>query len=133
MDLRIEPSSKTPVSTQLRDRIAAAIGGGRLLPGDRLPTVRALAEELGLAANTVARAYRELESAGWIVGRGRRGTFVADTLPSAPDEAEARLAAAADRFARRARQLGFGSARALGEIRRAVREHGSRAGGRSPG
>jgi len=52
-----------------------------MLPGDRLPTVRGLADTLGLAPNTVARAYRELEAGGWIVGKGRAGTFVADSLP----------------------------------------------------
>jgi DNA-binding transcriptional regulator YhcF (GntR family) len=122
VDLRIDPSSKIPVSVQLRDRLATAVARGRLLPGDRLPTVRALADDLGVAANTVARAYRELESAGWIVGRGRRGTFVVETLPAAPDDADAQLAAAADRFARRARQLGSGAGRALAEVRRALGE-----------
>jgi DNA-binding transcriptional regulator YhcF (GntR family) len=103
---------------QLRDRIAALIERGSLLPGDRLPTVRACAEQLELAPNTVARAYRELEDEGWIVGRGRAGTFVADRLPerpAAPDEALARAAAA---YLKRAEQLGFDRAAAARALRR---------------
>jgi GntR family transcriptional regulator len=101
---------------QVREQVAVLIERGSLLPGDRLPTVRACAEQLDLAPNTVARAYRELEDGGWIVGRGRAGTFVADRLPErppAPDEALARAAAA---YLKRAEQLGFdrvAAARAL--------------------
>ena len=65
---------------------------GALLPGDRIPPVRTLAEQLDLAPNTVARAYRALEDDGWIVGRGRAGTFVTDRLPERPDQADAALA-----------------------------------------
>jgi len=103
---------------QVRDRIAALIESGSLLPGDRLPTVRSCAEQLELAPNTVARAYRELEDAGWIVGRGRAGTFVADRLPvrpAAPDEALARAAAA---YLKRAEQLGFDRSAAARALRR---------------
>jgi GntR family transcriptional regulator len=129
VELRIDRASTVPASSQVRDRLIAAIARGRLLPGDRLPTVRALAGQLGLAPNTVARAYRELEEAGWVVGRGRLGTFVAETMPARRDDAEVALAAAADRFARRARQLGADPARALAEAVRAlrVRPHDRRA------
>lgn len=102
-----------PPYLQLRDTIRERIERGTLLPGDRIPTVRALASDLGLAPNTVARAYRELESDGWLVGRGRAGTFVADRLPKRPSDAEAALAAAAETYARRAAQLGFGRAVAV--------------------
>jgi DNA-binding transcriptional regulator YhcF (GntR family) len=107
-----------PPYAQVRDRIRASIERGSLLPGDRLQTVRAFADRLGLAPNTVARAYRELEDEGWIVGRGRAGTFVADRLPvrpAAPDEALARAAAA---YLRRAEQLGFDRAAAARAVRR---------------
>lgn len=90
---------------------------GTLLPGVRLPTVRALAEQLDLAPNTVARAYRELEQDGWLEGRGRAGTFVADRLPNPPDDAEQALARAADIYARRAAQLGFDRAAAIRALR----------------
>ena len=96
-----------PPYLQLRDAVRVRVERGELLPGDRLPTVRACAAELGLAPNTVARAYRELEDDGWLVGRGRAGTFVADVLPVRPSDAKAALAVAAADYLRRARQLGF--------------------------
>lgn len=61
---------------QVRVQLAARIGDGRLPAGSRLPTVRALAAELGLAVNTVARVYKELEADGLVATEGRRGTRV---------------------------------------------------------
>src|SRR5437867_418056 len=69
---------------QVRDQVASLIRRGSLLPGDRIPPVRVCADQLGLSPNTVARAYRALEDEGWIVGRGRAGTFVGDVLPERP-------------------------------------------------
>jgi len=108
-----------PPYLQLFERLRALIARGSLLPGERIPTVRSLAEQLDLAPNTVARAYRTLEDDGWIVGRGRAGTFVGDVLPerpAAPDDALARAAAA---YLRRAEQLGFDRAAAARAIRTA--------------
>jgi DNA-binding transcriptional regulator YhcF (GntR family) len=119
--LVVDPRSSVPVSEQLVARLRAGIDRGRPGPGDRLPTVRALAEELDLAPNTVAKAYRALERAGYLEARGRAGTFVSRTLPGRLDVAEERLAAAADVFARRARQLGASDALALAAVRRAMR------------
>ncbi|MCS0499999.1 GntR family transcriptional regulator [Protaetiibacter mangrovi] len=62
---------------QLRDRLLAEMRAGSRPAGARLPTVRALADELGLAPGTVARAYKELEALGAIETRGRAGSFVA--------------------------------------------------------
>ena len=107
-----------PPYRQLAEQITAAIGRGTLLPGDRLPPVRALAEHLGLAPNTVARTYRELVDEGWFEGRGRAGTFVAGAPPEQPTDGEAGLAVAADRFFRRAEQLGFDRDGALRALRR---------------
>jgi DNA-binding transcriptional regulator YhcF (GntR family) len=106
-----------PPYRQLIDGVRRQIERGSLLPGDRLPPVRTLADELALAPNTVARAYRALEDDGWIEGRGRAGTFVADRLPEREDPADAALATAADAYLRRAAQLGVGreaAIRALG-------------------
>lgn len=64
-------------SEQLRTQIVARIESGDWAPGERLPSVRRLAEDLGLAVNTVAKAYRELEAAGWVHTAGRKGTVVA--------------------------------------------------------
>jgi len=76
--VELDTSTGVPPYEQVRVAIERAVAGGELAPGDRLPTVRALAASLGLAANTIARAYRELEAVGVLAGRGRRGTFVAD-------------------------------------------------------
>lgn len=73
----VDPSSPEPPFEQVRRQIAAAASAGTLDPGHKLPTVRQLAADLGLAVNTVARAYRELESDHLIETHGRRGTFVA--------------------------------------------------------
>ena len=108
------------------DRLARAIEGrihrGSLGPGARLPTVRALAEQLELAPNTVAKAYRRLEEAGLIEGRGRRGTFVTERLPLRLPDRERRLAEAAEAFARRGAQLGFDDEKLRQALRRALRD-----------
>jgi DNA-binding transcriptional regulator YhcF (GntR family) len=119
--VRVDPSSRTPVSVQLRDGIARRIVSGRLAPGDRVPPVRELAADLGLAPNTVAKAYRDLESTGHLIGRGRHGTFVAEVLPPTAGGGEALLEGAARAFAARARRLGVPPARALSAARRALR------------
>lgn len=121
MRIRLDPRAREPLSVQLRSAVASRIRGGRLAPGERLPTVRELATELGLAPNTVAKAYRGLEAEGLVVARGRRGTFVAERLPSPRPDADARLAEAAKTYVRRARQLGVGPARARAAIDDALR------------
>jgi DNA-binding transcriptional regulator YhcF (GntR family) len=105
-----------PPYEQVRDAIRAKIERGTFAPGDRLPPVRTAAVDLGLAPNTVARAYRELERDGWLVGRGRAGTFVPEELPAPEDPSQA-LEAAARTYLRRARELGFDRAAALIAVR----------------
>lgn len=122
MKIRIDRTSRVPASEQVRDAIAARIRSGRLAPGRRIPPVRVLAAELGLAPNTVAKAYRELETAGFLVGRGRRGTFVAEVLPESPGDVEAALQTAARAFARRVRQLGVRRDDAVAAIEQALRQ-----------
>jgi DNA-binding transcriptional regulator YhcF (GntR family) len=119
VEVRLDPSSRVPLSAQLRDAVAERIERGRLSPGERMPPVRELATELSLAPNTVARAYRELEAAGLLEGRGRHGTFVTERLSRSAD-AEVRLAEAADAFVRRAGQLGAGRAAAERAVRAAL-------------
>jgi DNA-binding transcriptional regulator YhcF (GntR family) len=95
------------------------IAVGHLGPGTRIPTVRELADALGLAPGTVARAYRELDRDGLIEGRGRRGTFVVDEPPGSEPVAERRrrLAEAATTFAFAARQLGVRADAATDAVR----------------
>ena len=101
--------------------MATAIACGRLLPGDRLPAVRELALELGLAPNTVAKAYRGLGKAGLVEGRGRSGTFVRPALGRQGEEAVAQMGEAAHAYAARARRLGFDVETALAAAERALR------------
>ncbi|MEO3924855.1 GntR family transcriptional regulator [Micromonosporaceae bacterium B7E4] len=72
----IDASSPVPPFEQLRVQFARQIRDHTLVVGTRLPPIRQLATDLGLAANTVARTYRELEEAGLIETRGRAGSFV---------------------------------------------------------
>lgn len=106
--VRIDQRTSGALFDQLRRQIIDGVRDGRLPPGTRLPTVRELASELGLAVNTVARTYRELETAGIVETRGRHGTFIARADPA--DEA---MAAAAHTFVSAAKALGIDKARAL--------------------
>ena len=103
----LDDSSSTPPYEQIRAQLAARVDNGALQPGDRLPTVRRLAEDLGVAANTVARAYRELEQSGVIETRGRRGSFVTG------DQVARQAKQAAADYLARARALGLSPAEAL--------------------
>jgi DNA-binding transcriptional regulator YhcF (GntR family) len=107
----------TPPYEQVRAQISEQARSGALPVGYRLPTVRALAESLGLAANTVAKAYRALESDGVIETRGRNGTFVA----AAGSAAERQAAEAAQAYAERVRRLGLEEEAALAAVRDALR------------
>jgi DNA-binding transcriptional regulator YhcF (GntR family) len=118
--VEIDGGSPTPPFEQLRARLAELIATGQLAPGDRLPTVRQLAGDLGLAANTVARTYRTLESEGVIETRGRHGSFVA--VPARPTAAQRRrqLADAAERYVAVARSLDAEDGEALAALRTAL-------------
>ncbi|GFG74996.1 GntR family transcriptional regulator [Mycobacterium botniense] len=106
--LRLDAQAGKPLFDQLRTQVIDGIRDGTLPPGARLPTVRQLAGQLGLAVNTVARAYRELETAGIVETRGRFGTFVARA-----DPADAAMAAAARAYHDAAQALGLGKAEAM--------------------
>lgn len=109
--ISVDADSATAPFDQVRSQLAAMISDGRLEAGARLPTVRRLAEDLGLAANTVARAYRELEADGVITTHGRRGTFVTGRATDTDD-----VTAAAGEFVATARRSGL----TLSEAIRAV-------------
>jgi DNA-binding transcriptional regulator YhcF (GntR family) len=103
----LDDDDAAPPYEQIRAQVAGQVEVGELAPGDRLPTVRGLADELGVAANTVARAYRELEQAGIIETRGRGGSFVTG------DQVERRAKEAAAAYLARTKALGLISAEAL--------------------
>lgn len=117
LKIAIDPDSAAAPYEQLRTQLSDQARSGALPVGRRLPTVRGLAEDLGLAANTVAKAYRALEADGVIETRGRNGTFVA----AAGDAAARRAATAAQVYAGEARRLGLSRADALSLARDAVR------------
>lgn len=95
--LVIDHRAATPPFEQLRTGIRDAIVSGSLAAGARLPTVRTLAASTGVAVNTVARAYRELETDALIETRGRLGSFVAATGSPVHREMQAAARAYADR------------------------------------
>lgn len=74
--ITIDATASTAPYQQVREQILDAIAAGQLAPGTKLPSVRALAETLSLATNTVAKVYKELEAQGAVVTRGRHGTIV---------------------------------------------------------
>ena len=84
LDITVDVKSPTPPYDQIRSQIAAYVQGGVLAAGARLPTMRALAADLGVATGTVARAYGELEAQGLIASRRRTGTVVTgpETVPA---------------------------------------------------
>ncbi len=81
MKIFINTSSGVPIYRQIVQQIENGFAGGLLSPGDQLPTVREVALDLTINPNTVARAYRELESSGIIESVQGRGTFVSGTVP----------------------------------------------------
>ena len=83
--MTIDSESTTAPFEQVRTQIASAVAEGRLSAGTKLPTVRQLSADLGLAVNTVARAYRELEADAVIATYGRRGTFVRSDVLDEPE------------------------------------------------
>jgi DNA-binding transcriptional regulator YhcF (GntR family) len=114
--LTVDPSSAQPPFEQLRTQIATRVAEGTLPAGAKLPTVRRLAEDLGLAANTVARAYRELEADGVIATEGRRGSFVRSRTLEPGQDGEVREAAAS--YVAAARRHGLGLAEATRMLER---------------
>jgi DNA-binding transcriptional regulator YhcF (GntR family) len=116
MDIRVDPVGITPPYEQVRSQIEALIRAGELARGTRLPTVRQLSLDLGLAVNTVARAYKELEADRLVETRGRNGTFVLASRSQVDDE---QTRAAATVFARAARRANLSLAEATELVRRA--------------
>jgi GntR family transcriptional regulator len=105
----IDSRDKTPIYAQLERGLRAAMATSRLRPGDQLPTVRQLAVELKINANTVARVYADLERSGAIETRRGVGSFVAATAENArpPKEHEKRLRAFVTRVLSEAGTQGF--------------------------
>ncbi|MHC5794613.1 GntR family transcriptional regulator [Lacisediminihabitans sp. FW035] len=113
----VDPGSSVPPYEQLRVQVIDAVAAGTVAPGAKLPTVRGLADALGIAPNTVARSYRELERDAVIETRGRAGTFIAASGDATTRQAQEAAAA----FAARIRQLRLDPAEAVELVRAALR------------
>ncbi|MCW2846691.1 MAG: GntR family transcriptional regulator [Marmoricola sp.] len=111
--LTVDHHAAEPPYEQVREQVRTQVRTGELAPGTKLPTVRQLAADLGIATNTVARAYRELEALGVIETRGRAGSVVTG------GGVERAAREAAHEFAERMLALGVGEAEAIDLVRRA--------------
>lgn len=112
--LTLDPDAAGPPFRQLKAQIVEGIRRGNLTPGTRMPAIRAMAADVGVAARTAAKVYSELEDAGLLEGRGRAGTFV-----TSPDLTTAVLTRAAEEFAERAAGSGFTLEESLSAVRAA--------------
>lgn len=121
VNLVVDLKGRAPVYEQIRTQLAGYIRTGALGPGDKLPTVRGLAADLGIAVNTVARAYTELEAGGLVETRRRAGTVVkAIGGPAIPAD----VVTAADRLADAAQAARLTDELTLDVLRAALRRLG---------
>ncbi|KKM09209.1 hypothetical protein SY88_19440 [Clostridiales bacterium PH28_bin88] len=107
MDFYVEFESGVPIYVQLKDQIKYAVATGRYPPGSRLPTVRQLAVELRINANTVSKVYSELEHEGILATRQGKGTFVREVEVSEDEAREQRLDALLESVIVEAYALGY--------------------------
>ena len=119
MQIQIQAQGGVPIYLQVMQQIKYLVASGRLQPGDELPSIRTLAEQLIVNPNTIARAYRELETAGVVEKRRTAGTFVAEAgSPLARKERFRLLRQRVDQLLVEAFQMGF----ALDEVLKLVEQ-----------
>jgi GntR family transcriptional regulator len=124
--LRIDPSSATPIWSQIEDGVRRLVASGALKPGVAVPSVRDLAKDLRINPATVAKAYQRLNDAGILTVRRGDGTYVADAPPAMSRTERARiLREAAGRFADLASTLGVTQEEAEGALRTAWKKGGT--------
>lgn len=102
----IDADSGIPLWLQLRNRLVYLIASGKYQPGDKLPTVRELAVELGVNYNTVGKVYQDIERDGYIVSKRGKGTFVAERQAEQVDADLNEVETLADEFIRQCVELG---------------------------
>jgi GntR family transcriptional regulator len=117
MILSVDPRRALPVYEQVREQIRRMVAAGTLPPGTRLPTIRQLATDLGLAKGTIERAYELLEGDAIIERHGRKGSYVSDVAHSTEREVTAGLETAAETLVIVARQLGADEEATLRAVR----------------
>jgi len=123
VNVTVDTTSPIPPFEQLRAGIAKLIAVGQLPAGTQLPSVRQLAGDLALAPGTVQRAYTELQAAGLVRARARRGVVVADNVahPTGPQATTEHLATGARQFVDHARRLGVDDAQIRSALEQALR------------
>lgn len=112
MRLEVDTASAVPPFDQIREQLAGLILAGSVGPDERLPSIRQLAADLGLAAGTIARAYAELEAAGLVTSARGRGTRVTPTA-----SAERSVQVAVDAYVEAARRGGLDLAATVALVR----------------
>ncbi|MBN2311563.1 MAG: GntR family transcriptional regulator [Candidatus Hydrogenedentes bacterium] len=119
MQIHIAPNTGVPIYRQIENQVKYLVASGRLAAGDEVPPIRVLAERLLINPNTVARAYRELETAGVLTKRQGAGTYVSDSgTPLAWRERLRIVTGHVDALLAEARQLGIGIDEVVGLMRR---------------
>ena len=118
MILSVDPDRPLPVYEQVREQITRLVASGTMAAGTRLPTIRQLAADLGLAKGTIERAYELLEVANVVESRGRKGTFVLEIVHASPTQQADGLDEAAQALVVVARQLGADQQAVLDAVRR---------------
>lgn len=106
VQITIDADSGIPLWLQLRNRLIYLIASGKFGVGDKLPTVRELAVDLGVNYNTVSKVYQDIERDGYIVSKRGKGTFVAERGPAEAEAAKSEVEFLADEFIRQCRELG---------------------------
>ncbi|MDP9464039.1 MAG: GntR family transcriptional regulator [Actinomycetota bacterium] len=121
MILSVDPDRALPVYEQVREQIKRMVASGTLRAGTRLPTIRQLAADLGLAKGTIERAYDLLEADTVIETKGRKGTFVMEITKATKHEQTVGLTVAAESLVVIARQLGADETATVEAVRRVWR------------
>lgn len=120
LTLAVDTRSAVPPYEQIRLQLVDALKSGFFRAGERLPSIRQLAGDLGLATNTVGRAFKELESEGFIESRGPLGSFVGKTKTLGRRDRRVRLNAVAQNYVLEVKRLGVDSSDALDAVRVAL-------------
>lgn len=123
MHIHISTTDGVPIYQQIVNQVKLMLASGRLAPGDELPPIRVLAQQLLINPNTVARAYRELETAGILIKRQGAGTYVSDRgSPLARRERLRILSDSVDALIAQARQLDIDTGDVIGIIQKRDKE-----------
>lgn len=121
LQLRINPGSSQPIYRQITDQLRQAIASGALPPGEALPSVRAMAEQLVINPNTVARAYAELAKEGLVDSSQGLGVFISERRQIySMEERQRRLREAARAFANETAFLDFTREQLLKSVEQAI-------------